>query len=338
MLKFAEKSHHDVRVTMRYIGSGPYCYANSLAMMLGSAAPEPAVIEVLTGSPFGAELIGGATPFFNPLGWDPGIGLDAAIDLLGWTCQHSAAGSDTDAAAQLRGASASHPLLVGPVELGLLLHHPGSGTAIGSDHYMVVTGVENNIVRFHDPHGHPYATLPIDDFIAAWRAESIGYPAKQFTARTDFQRVRDVDSATALRQALPRAARWLAEDADLPVPPGSLGGAAALERLAELVENGLEPWQHGHLSYFAIRVGARRLTDAATCLALIGENKAADIADEQARLVGALQHPLVTDDRATVARLLRRLAPTYEQLRVSLPDSSRRSSGNHRRARSTHHP
>ena len=48
-------------VTVRYIGSGPYCYANSLAMMLGSAAPGPAVIEVLTGSPFGAELIASAS-------------------------------------------------------------------------------------------------------------------------------------------------------------------------------------------------------------------------------------------------------------------------------------
>ena len=64
-------------VTVRFIGSGPYCYANSLAMMLGSAAPEPAVIEVLTESPFGAELLGGVTPFFSPSGWDPGIGLDA---------------------------------------------------------------------------------------------------------------------------------------------------------------------------------------------------------------------------------------------------------------------
>ena len=194
-------------VTVRYIGSGPYCYANSLAMMLGSAAPEPAVIEVLTGSPFGAELIGGVMPFFDPLGWDPGIGLDAAIDLLGWTCRRSAAGSDTDAAARLREASASRPLLAGPVEFGLLLHH---------------------------------------------------------------------------------------------------------------AETGLEPWQHSHLGYFAIRVGTRRLADAATCLAFIGENKGAGIADEQARLVGAVQHPLVTGDRITVAWLLRRLAPMYEQLRASL--------------------
>lgn len=306
-------------VTVRYIGSGPYCYANSLAMVLGSMAPEPAVIEVLTGAPFGAELIGGVTPFFNPLGWDPGIGLDAAIDLLGWTCRHSAAGSDADAAARLGEASAGRPLLAGPLEFGLLLHHPGSGTAIGSDHYVVVTGVEEGLVRFHDPHGHPYATLPVDDFIAAWRADSIGYATEPFTARAAFQRVRDVDAATALRRALPRAARWLAGDLELPVPAGSPGGAAALERLAGLVETGLEPWQHDHLCYFAIRVGARRLADAAACLALIGEDKGAGIAGEQARLVGALQHPLVTGDRVTAARLLRRLAPTYEQLRASLP-------------------
>ena len=228
------------RVTVRYIGSGPYCYANSLAMMLDSAAPEPALIEVLTGSPFGAALISGIAPFFNPLGWDPGVGLDAAIDLLGWNCRLSTAGSDTDAAARLREASASRPLLVGPLEIGLLLHHPDSGTAIGSDHYMVVTCVEKDIVRFHDPHGHPHATLPMDDFIAAWRADSIGYATEPFTARAGFQRVRDVDATTALRRALPMAARWLAGEADLPALP------RRVERL----------WRLIHLADDLIAVGA----------------------------------------------------------------------------------
>jgi hypothetical protein len=308
-------------VTVRYIGSGPYCYANSLAMMLGSAGPGPPVIEVLTGSPFGAELLGGVTPFFHPAGWDPGIGLDAAIGLLGWTCRRSGGGPGADAAARLAGASESRPLLAGPLEFGLLLHHPDSGTAIGSDHYVVVTGVADGMVRFHDPHGHPYATLPADDFLTAWRADSIGYATEPFTARAGFERVREVDPAAALRQALPAAARWLAGDTDRPAPPGSVGGAAAVGRLAELVEAGLEPWQRGHLAYFAIRVGARRLSDAAACLAFIGENTAASIAGEQARLVGGMQHPLVTGDRITLARLLRRLAPTYEQLRASLPCS-----------------
>jgi hypothetical protein len=155
------------RMTVRYIGSGPYCYANSLAMVFGPEAPSPAVIEVLTGSPFGAELLGGTMPFFDPLGWDPGIGLDTAIELLGWTCICLTPGSPDEAAVLLREARADRPLLAGPLELGLLLHQPGSGTAIGSDYYVVATGVENDFVRFHDPHGHPYATLPAGDFIAA---------------------------------------------------------------------------------------------------------------------------------------------------------------------------
>ena len=261
-------------MTVRYVGSGPYCYANSLAMVLGPAAPSPAVIEVLTGSPFGAELIGGTTPLFNPLGWDPGIGLDAAIELLGWSCRRTSAGSEAAAAALLREARTDRPLLAGPLEFGLLLYQPGSGTAIGSDHYVVVTGTENDMVRLHDPHGHPYATLPTTDFIAAWRAvpaaESIGYSAEPFTAWTSFRRVHDTGEAAALRRALPAAARWLAGDMKRPVPPGSLGGAAALERLAEIAEAGLEPWPHDHLAWFAIRVGARRLADAAACLEFAG--------------------------------------------------------------------
>jgi hypothetical protein len=70
-----------------YAGSGPYCYSNSLAMVLGPAAPPPSVIEVLTGSPFGIELLAGRLPFFDPYGWDPDRGLDDAIALLGWTCR-----------------------------------------------------------------------------------------------------------------------------------------------------------------------------------------------------------------------------------------------------------
>ena len=168
-------------VRVRYIGSGPYCYANSLAMMLGSAAPEPGGDRGAYGVPVrrGTHR---RRHFSIRSGGILVLGLDAAIDLLGWTRRRSAAGSATDAAARLREASASRPLLAGPVEFGLLLHHPGSGTAIGSDHYVVVTGVEDGLVRFHDPHGHPYATLPMDDFIAAWRADSIGYPTEPFTA------------------------------------------------------------------------------------------------------------------------------------------------------------
>ena len=49
---------------MKHVGSGPYCYANSLAMIFGKRAPKTSAIEVLTGVPFGALL---HCPFESPL-------------------------------------------------------------------------------------------------------------------------------------------------------------------------------------------------------------------------------------------------------------------------------
>ena len=208
-------------------------------------------------------------------------------------------------------------MLVGPVEFGLLLHHPDSGVPIGSDHFVVVMGVEQDTVRFHDPHGHPHATLPVKDFAAAWRAETIGYHPEPFTMRTGFCVDRQVDVLTGLQRSLPAAAQWLT-DADQLTASGTIGGYGACEHLADLAATGLEPWQRDHLSNFAIRAGARRLTDAAAWLAQIGAFDAADIADQQARLVGALQYTVVADDRPNAAGILRQLAPTYEHMRGAL--------------------
>lgn len=106
---------------------------------------------------------------------------------------------------------------------------------------------------------------------------------------------------------------------DRPVPPGTLANAAGLDAFAEQAAVGLSDAVRGHLAYFAIRVGVRRLADAARCLRMLGIDPAARLAAEQARLVGALQHPVVTHDDAAVAALLRRLAPTYDRLAAALP-------------------
>jgi hypothetical protein len=154
-------------VRFPYIGSGPYCYSNSLVMVLGSAAPPPSAVEVLTGAPFGFH-VGGGLAWFDPLGWSPDTGLDMALDLLGWTCDRGSGGSAAAAVERLRNAGG--PVLVGPVEFGLLLHHPGSGEVLDSDHFVVVTAVADGVVHFHDPHGFPFATLPVDEFTAAWES------------------------------------------------------------------------------------------------------------------------------------------------------------------------
>ena len=238
-----------------YVGSGPYCYSNCLAMMLGGHNPSPSVIEVLTGSPFGFELLAGHLPLFDPYGWDPDQGLDTAIDLLGWTCRREGADDDDEAMAKLRDAVKLGPVLVGPVEMGLLLNHPGFGQPIGADHFLLVLDVDDNRVTYHDPHGFPFATLPAPAFLAAWRADTIGYRSTPYTMRSDFRRVREVSADAALRACLPQAAAWLSRRDDVEVPPGTIGGQDATDRLADMIRAGLDPGVREHMVHFAIRSG-----------------------------------------------------------------------------------
>lgn len=54
-----------------YTGSGPYCYSNAFAMMLGEISPPTNVIEFATSSAFGMHLLRGTLPFFDPFCWTP---------------------------------------------------------------------------------------------------------------------------------------------------------------------------------------------------------------------------------------------------------------------------
>jgi len=300
-------------VHVPFIGSGPYCYANSFAMMFGDGAPSTAVIEFATGGPFGMQLVGGTLPFFDPCGWTPEAGFDDALAALGWTSAVRRGGTAEQALAALDAALADGPVWVGPVEMGHLRHQPGMAGPIGADHYVVVLGLAEGRVLMHDPQGHPYATLPVDDFVTAWRAESVDY-ATPYTMRTAFRQLRDVSEEAAIEAALPAARRWLSMAEGRHLPAGTIGNGAAAERLAKMVEAGCDRGLRDHLVHFAVRVGARRVADAATCLARIGRGEAARIMDGQARLIGALQHPLVAGDDAAAAPLLRALAPSYAGL------------------------
>ncbi|MEU9578320.1 hypothetical protein [Streptomyces chilikensis] len=303
-------------MTPAFRGSSPYCYANSLAMVLDADSPAPSAIEVLTGSPFGAQWVEGGLPHFDPLGWDPDLGLDQAIDLLGWTCQRTSGGDASEAIGRLRHASKSGPVLVGPVDIGLLLHQPWSaGEANGSDHWVVVLDVDDEKVVFHDPDGFPFATLPIGGFAAAWNSRLVecGGP---FTMRSVFRRVRQTDVLSALRSSLPTAQRWLAggRQDEYRAGHGSRGAAAAVARLAGSVLAGLDDRTHRHLAGFAVRVGARRLSDASLWLAEVGAPDAAKITGLQARLLGSVQYSLVAGATQTAAATLRHLAATYDDL------------------------
>jgi hypothetical protein len=64
-----------------------------------------------------------------------------------------------------------------------------------------------DIVRFHDPHGYPYATMPTDEFAVAWRADSIPYADVEYRMWSGFHRARVIAPLQALRTSLIRP--WL---------------------------------------------------------------------------------------------------------------------------------
>lgn len=300
-----------------YTGSGPYCYANSFAMMFGAHAPSTAVIEFATGSPFGMQILGGTLPFFDPYGWDPEAGSDGALAALGWTSTLSKGGDADEALSRLRSALRDGPVWIGPIEMGHLRHQPGMSGPIEADHYVVVLDMDEDSVLMHDPQGYPYARLPLANFMAAWRADTLTY-GDAYTMRTDFLRVAEMSEIETIRTVIPAAIHWLSMETELPVPPGTLGNADAAQALAARIETDCDKGLRAHMVHFAVRVGARRAADAAACLERAGYREAARIADEQARLIGALQHPLVVRKDAIAAATMRELAPTYDRLREAL--------------------
>jgi hypothetical protein len=290
-----------------FAGETHGCYSDALQMALGREGPGESVLEVLTGSPFGMSLYDDGRPFFASRMWKPETGIDAAMDLLGWTCDRI--GGSRDAAIEhITRASPEAPILAGPVEMGLLPHHPGLSGPIGADHYLTLLGREGDNVILHDPRAHPYTALPIDALLKAWQTETLMYhDLEPYSFRTGFRRVREVDVPTALRDMLPAAVQYLEGKS-----------AADCTEAADLLEEGLNMFQYFHLADFMVCAASRRRLDAAVLLERIGCHGPARILDQQARLIGSMQYPLVTEDNAAAAAALRKLAPTFDQLRLEL--------------------
>ncbi|KAL7904979.1 NlpC/p60-like transpeptidase [Trichoderma velutinum] len=306
-------SHH------AYTGSGPYCYANSFAMIMGPAAPSTAVIEFATCSPFGMQIVDKNTVFFDPFGWDPLKSFEDMLEAAGWTSKLTVGKDADDALASLRKELENGPVFVGPVEMGYLRYQPGNNGPIGADHYVVVLGIQDDMVDLHDPHGFPYASIPVSEFLTAWKTDSLGY-GTSYMMRSEFKHVRSFTEEDIIRCTLPNARRWLnmksVKASDM--PSSSCGNGKAAERLAEMIQTNFHPGVKNPLIYFAVRVGARRLVDGATCLERVGLVDAAAIMARQARLVGRLQYPLTVGDVESAVKILSELAPTYDKLRDAL--------------------
>lgn len=302
---------------MVYTGNSSYCYSNSLHMCLSIVGkkdvPDVSYIECLTGMPFGTCFLDVEMPMFfpSPVQTEPHEGLTQALKTLGWSCELWQSDSAEEAEVELTEVLKYGPVLLGPIDMGLLSYDPNHKFKQGADHFVVVLGIEEEFALIHDPQFYPYATLPIKQLIKAWSAEQIGYIDKAYTLRHSF-----IEQQTTTRALMNEATLILAEkiqsdDVDHPV---FFGGSSAFEKAIDLLEGTPNPSFSGLLTNFALPIGARRSVDAMQFMKEVEKPKLSSLYNTKAKLFGKAQYYAVMENWSEVNKCFNRLSETEEAL------------------------
>ena len=268
-----------------YVGNGPYCYANSAAMLLESAGEsvEPRVIEVLSGVGLGAFWVAESqTLFLSGLASAPDVGLSRSFGLLGFNVNEEAE-SDGDVIPidALHLQLGKGPVLLGPLDMGELPYRPNASGANGADHFVLALHVEDDAVVVHDPAGYPAMPIGVEALDRAWRADLIEYRRgtyRRWHSPTRVATPGPMQIAEAAIESFSRAYR----ESRIISDPGTVVGPEAIEALVaaikgrELLDHGLE-----HLRRFALPLGVRRALDYSWYLSNFNP-KLADLKSRQA--------------------------------------------------------
>jgi hypothetical protein len=282
-----------------YIGSGTYCYANSLQMALLAASdndpgiPSSDFIECLTTMPFGKlflQLPGSPQTFFSNPHENPDSGLTIAIRTMGWSCQDYRGGDEATAVKHLREVIKDSPALAGPLNMAYLTYNPRYKNLDGVDHFVLILGVEgeteqDSTVRIHDPAGYPAVTVPLRHFVKAWKGERVGYCDEPYVLRTHFKRVRQVSREDMVSTTISAIRKYYAEALDGPV---AIGGVKALQLTTDAIKaktSGVVSL----LAWFTLPLAARRCSDAAKFLKEAGWNHPSELMEQQALWHGKAQ-------------------------------------------------
>jgi hypothetical protein len=282
-------------VTYIYSGNSPLCFSNSLLMCLTATGakglPDVGLIECSTLLAFGSAYLD-----IPPAGLylpdsamnDPDSGVTRAIAALGFDCETTDGGSGPEALSRLRAALEDGPVLVGPLDMGLLPHL--TFAARGSDHFVTALEYDDSAggdLVLHDPHLYPYARIPAAELLPAWQAEAVGYARTTYRMRSRFVRRRDVDTGTLVADTLPHALRYVAAEPS----PAHATGSAAVERLRAELARGPNEGVRMHLAMFALPLGARRSIEASRFFAMAGADELAAVYDRRSRLFGRAVYP-----------------------------------------------
>jgi hypothetical protein len=293
---------------MDYHGSVPYCYANSVAMLLSAHGERvyPGLVEVLTGVGLGAVQAPDGRTYLSTTPQQVPAGVDKALELLGFEAATAAGPEDADVLELLGADLATGPVVLGPLDMGHLTYIPWHRALAGSDHYVVAEAVDGDLARLQDPAGFPATALGRDDLARAWRAERIGAPGGPFRR---WLRPRRVARPTGRQLYDDAMAFFGAAYRDRPPGGGVIRALAKHLRPGQVAEG-----ERGFLTAFTFPLGARRALDYAAFFAGGGDARLAAAKQGQARLLGECLLAANRDDWSGVADALDRLADLEEEL------------------------
>ncbi|MDC0763189.1 hypothetical protein POF51_20935 [Brevibacillus sp. AG] len=301
-----------------YIGSGHYCYANSSSMLLETIGEKvsPAVLEVLSGVGVGAiwyeeqKVI-----YFGQV--IPDRGVSHALELLGfrWT-EKSGDAEGEPPLEELRRDLEKGPVLLGPLDMGYLTYNPNAQYLGGADHFVLAYEMDDQAIYVHDPAGFPFVSLPLSQFVLAWKAEKIFDGLFSYHYWTAPKRVGNPTEEELVANALRLYQGIYQESAAVEPNPSILYGKEAILRVVKRMEEegGLSPAEMGHLSYFAFQLGARRAMDFAIFFSKY-EPELAAIKEKQAKQFGRCHTLTVEKKEKELADAMRMLAHIEEEFR-----------------------
>ncbi|UJW30150.1 BtrH N-terminal domain-containing protein [Saccharothrix sp. AJ9571] len=298
---------------MDYQGNVPYCYADSLSMLLSvhGERVRPGLIEPLTGVGLGALRVPDGRTYFSAI--TPPQGLDAALRLLGCDFTGTCGPDDVPVEEILREELATGPVLLGPLDMGHLTYVPWHRDVPGADHYVVAYDLDDEGVLLQDPAGFPCARLGFADLEAAWRAERVDYEHGVYQRWTRIGPPREVvyDEARAFFSGIYR---------DNP------GAGEVIRALAADLRGPVDPATAGFLTGFTLPLGARRALDFAVLFEQGGDHRLAAVKNEQAHLFARARAAGFREGWAEAADVLTELAgceDTVERLLLKDKPSTR---------------
>ncbi|MNI01356.1 hypothetical protein D3C73_541950 [compost metagenome] len=307
-----------------YTGNGAYRYANSASMLLDAAGEKISTetIEVLSGVGLGAIWFKEDNMIFFSSGV-PHTGVSKALDILGFTVsKHSSTDRSQKNAEILTTAIIQHPVMLGPLDMGYLSYLPNHRYLHGCDHYVLAFGVEDGMVRLHDPAGYPYAMLPMEELINASKTSQLQYRLYPQDLTYHYwcapQRVKHPSVQDIYVEAI-RYFRQVYKDIEGQCSERNwLSGSEAIEELKGYLLGGEpNPGLMGHLTHFAFQVSARR----ALGFGQFFQQKNTDLAKiklRQAEVFGRCHTLAVHGDWHTVGEVLSDLAELEDKFQDSL--------------------